>query len=94
MHQFIISHFSGTPFIILEDLLNGSIGVEGYALFLTVGDLPETLDAVSGRDAIVGIRDSFLFNAGLNWKVWFSSILVLESICLSSHSVVFKCGLM
>ena len=51
------------------DLFNGSIGVEGVALFLTVGDLSGTLDGVFGRDAIVGIRDAFLSTAGANWKV-------------------------
>ena len=89
-----MSHFGDTPFVILEDLLNGSIGVEGVVFFLTVGDLSGTLDDVFGRDAIVGIIDSFLFTAGVNWKVWFSSILVLESNCFSLHSVVFKHGLM
>ena len=38
------------------DLLNGSIGVEGVVFFLTVGDPSGTLDGVSGRDAIVGIK--------------------------------------
>ena len=66
MHQLITSHFGGTPFVILEDLLNGSIGVEGVVFLLTVGDLSGTLDGVFGRDAIVGIRDSFLFTAGVN----------------------------
>ena len=88
------SSFGGTPLVILVDFLNGSIGVEEVMLFLTVGDLSGTLDGVSGRDAIVGIRDSFLSTAGVNWKVWFSSIWVLESICFSSHSVIFKHGLM
>ena len=69
MQKFIISCFGGTPFIILEDLLNGSIGVEGIAFYLTVGDLSGTLGCVFGRDAIVGIRDAFLFTAGVNWKV-------------------------
>ena len=87
-------HFSSPPFIILEDPFNGSIAVEGVAFFLTVGDLSGTLDGVFGRDAIVGNRDSFLFTAGVKWEVWFSSILVLEGICFSSHSIVFKCGLM
>ena len=89
MHQFIISCFGGTPFLILEDLLNGSIGVEEVVFFLTVGDLSGTLEGV-----FVGIRDLVLFTAGVNWKVWFSSTWVLESICFSLHSVVFKCGLM
>ena len=65
MHQLIMSHFGGTPFIILVDLLYGSTGVEGVMIFLTVGDLPGTLDGVSGRDAIVGIGNSFLFVAGV-----------------------------
>ena len=93
-----MSHFGGTPLVILVDLLTGSIGVqceaEGVALFLAVVDLSGTLDGVSGRDAIVGIGDSFPSIAGVNWKVWFSSIWVLESICFSLHSVVLKCGLM
>ena len=89
-----ISHFGGTPLVILVDPLAGSIGVEGVALFLAVGDLSGTLDGVSGRDAIVGIGNSFPSIAGLNWKVWFSSIWVLESIYISWHSVVFKHGLM
>ena len=65
MHQLIISHFGGTPLVILVDLLNGSTGVEGVMIFLTVGDLSGTLDGVAGRDAIVGIGDSFLFIAGV-----------------------------
>ena len=65
LHQFIISHFGGIPLVILVDLLNGSIGVEGVALFLTIGDLSGTLDDVFGRDAIVGLRDSFLSTAGV-----------------------------
>ena len=65
MHQLIMSHFGGTPLVILVDLLNGSTGVEGVMIFLTVGDLSGTLDGVSGRDAIVGIGDSFLFIAGV-----------------------------
>ena len=89
-----ISCFGGTPLVILVDLLNGSIGVERVVLFLTVGDLSGALDVVYGRDAIVGIGDSFPSTVGVNWKVWFSSIWVLESICVSLHSVVFKCGLM
>ena len=48
------------------DLLTGSIGVEGVALFLAVGDLSGTLDDVSGRDAFVGIWDSFPSIAGVN----------------------------
>ena len=39
MHQLIMSHFGGTPLVILVDLLNGSTEVEGVVLFLTVGDL-------------------------------------------------------
>ena len=66
------------------DLLTGSIGVqcgvEGVAFLLAVGDLSATLDGVSGRGAIVGIGNSFPFIAGVNWKVLFSSIWVLESI--------------
>ena len=65
MHQLIVSHFGGTPLVILVDLLNGSTGVEGVAIFLTVGNLSGTLDGVSGRDAIVGIGDSILFIAGI-----------------------------
>ena len=65
MHQLIMSHFGGTPLVILVDLLNGSTEVEGVAIFLTVGDLSGTLDGVSGRDAIVGIGDSILFIAGV-----------------------------
>ena len=80
--------------MLVVDLVNGSIGMEGVAFFLTVGDLSGTLDDVFGGDAIVGIKDSFLVTAGVNWKVWFSSILVLESIHFPSHSVAFKHGLM
>ena len=65
MHQLIMSHFGGTPLVILVDLLNGSTGVEGVVIFLTVGDLSGTLDGVSGRDTLVGIGDSFLFVAGV-----------------------------
>ena len=65
MHELIMSHFGGTPLVILTDLPNGSTGVEGVVIFLTVGDLSGTLDGVSGRDAIVGIGDSFLFIAGV-----------------------------
>ena len=65
MHQLIMSHFGGSPLVILIDLLNGSTGVEGVVIFLTVGHLSGTLDGVSGRDAIVGIEDSFLFIAGV-----------------------------
>ena len=61
----MIRHFGGTPLVILVDLLNGSTGVEGVVIFLTDGDLSRTLDGVSGRDAIVGIGDSFLFIAGV-----------------------------
>ena len=81
MHQLIMSCFGGSPLVILIDLLNGSTGVEEDAIFLTVGDQSGTIYGVSGRDAIVGIGDSFLFIASIYWKVWFSSILVLESIC-------------
>ena len=65
MHQLIMSGFGGTPLFILIDLLNGSTGVEEIVIFLTVGDLSETLHGVSGRDAIVGIGDSLLFIAGV-----------------------------
>ena len=65
MHQLIMSLFGGTPLVILIYLLNCSTGVEGVAIFLTVGDLSGTLDGVSGRDMIVGIADSFLFIAGV-----------------------------
>ena len=75
----IISHFGGTPLAVLVDLLNGFTGVEGVALFQTAGDLSGTLDGVCGRDAIVGISNSFLSTAGANWKVWFSSIWVLKA---------------
>ena len=61
-----ISHFGSTPLVILVDLLTGSIGVEGVVLFLDVGDLSGTLGGVSGRDAIVGIGDSFPSIAGVN----------------------------
>ena len=64
MHQLIMSHFGGTPLVILVDLLNGSTGVEGVMIFLPVGDLSGTLDGVPGRDAIVGIGELFLFIAG------------------------------
>ena len=57
MHQLIMRHFGATPLVILVDLLNGSTGVEGVAIFLTVDDLSRTLDGVSGRDAIVRIGD-------------------------------------
>ena len=66
MHQLIMSHFGGTPLVILVDFLNGSTGVEGVMIFLTVGDLSGTLDGVSGRDAIVRIGDSFLFIDGVH----------------------------
>ena len=65
MHQLIMSHFGGTPLVILVDLLNGSTGVDGVVIFLTVDDLSGTLDGVSGRDAMVGIGDSFLFIVGV-----------------------------
>ena len=65
MHQLIMSNFGSTPLVILVDLLNDSTGVEGVMISLTVRDLSGTLDGVSGRDAIVGIRDSFLFIAGV-----------------------------
>ena len=65
MYQLVMSCFGGTPLLILVDLLNGSTGVEGVMIFLAVGDLSGTLDGVSGRDAIVGMRDSFLFIAGV-----------------------------
>ena len=65
MHQLIMSCIGGTPLVILIDLLNGSPGVEGVAIFLTIGDLSGTLDGVSGRDAILGIGDLFLFIAGV-----------------------------
>ena len=65
MHQLIMSCFGGTPLVILVDLLNGTTGVEGVVIFLTVGDLSGTLDGVSGRDATVGIGDLFLFIAGV-----------------------------
>ena len=96
--HFMDSHFGGTPFVILVDLLTSSISVqcevEGVVLFLVIGDPSGTLDGVSGRDAIVGMGDSFPSVAGISWKGWFSSIRVLEIICFSSHSVVFKHGLM
>ena len=60
-----MSCFGGTPLIIFIDLLNGSTGVEGVVIFLTVGVLSGTLDGVSRRDAIVGIGDPFLFIAGV-----------------------------
>ena len=60
-----MSCFGGTPLVILVDLLNSSTGVEGVMTFLTVGDLSGTLDGVSGRDAIAGIGNSFLFIAGV-----------------------------
>ena len=59
LHQLITSHFGGTPLVILVDLLNGSTGVEGVIIFLAVDELSETLDGVIGRDAIVGIGNSF-----------------------------------
>ena len=65
MHQLIISHFGGPPLVILIDFLNGSTGLEGVVIFLTVGDLSRTLDGVSRRDAIVGIGNSFLFITGV-----------------------------
>ena len=65
MHQLIMSYFGGILLVILVDLLNGSTGVEGVVILLTVGDLSGTLDDVSGREAIVGIGDSFLFIAGV-----------------------------
>ena len=65
MHQLIMSQFGGTPLVILIDLLNGSTGVEGVAIVLTVSDLSGSLDGVSGRDAIVGNGDSILFIAGV-----------------------------
>ena len=65
MHQLIMSCFGGTPLVILVDLLNGSTGVEGVVIFLTVDDISGTLDGESGRGAIVGIGDSFLFVAGV-----------------------------
>ena len=89
-----MSHFGGTPVVIMVDLLIGSTGVEGVVIFLTVGDLSRTLDGVSGRDAIEGIGESILSIPDAYWKMWFSSIWVLSSICFSSHSVVFKCWLM
>ena len=89
-----MSHFCGTPLVILVDLLNGSIGVEEVTNFLAVDELSEALDGVIGSHAMVGIGISFLFMVGVYWKVWFSSIWVLSSICFSSHSIIFKHGLM
>ena len=56
MCQLIMSHFGGTPLVILVDLLSGSTGVEGVMIFLTIGDLSGTLDGVSGMDAIVELE--------------------------------------
>ena len=83
-----MSHFDGTPFIILEDLLNGYTGVEWVAFLLTVGDLSGTLDGVFGTDAIVGIHSW----CKLEGVVFFH--LGAGKHLISSYSVVFKHGLM
>ena len=63
--------------------------MKGVAFFLVVGNPSGTLYGVSGRDAIVGIGDSFPYVAGISWKGWFSSIRVLEIIWFP-HTMLYS----
>ena len=60
-----MSCFGGIPLVILVDLPNDSVGVEGVTIFLAVDELSEDLDGVYGNYVIVGIDNPFLFIAGV-----------------------------
>ena len=66
---------------------------EFFVVSLTSNVSSQDWDGMFGDDVILGIDSSFPFISDVHHKV-FSSIWFFSSICFSSHSVVFRHGLM